>query len=1113
MLAGIRRRVRLGLRLAFGLALAGPARPALASFTAFESGPVRPVVLSPSHSKLLAVNTPDNQLEIFDIAADGSLARNSSVTVGLEPVAIGARSDSEVWVVNHLSDSVSIVDVASTPPHVVRTLLVGDEPRDIVFAGPSGDRAFIACAHRGQNSNVDPADYTNPGLCNGGANVGLTCVQDSDCPSSTCRKIGRADIWVFDATNIDNSLAGNPLTVINLFGDTPRALAVNASGTTVYAAVFESGNQTTAINEGAVCDGGAMAGPCNVLGNNAPGGLPAPNVNVQNVAQPETGLIVKYNNGSGHWEDTLNRSWDEMVKFSLPDRDVFAIDATANPPAQTSSFAHVGTVLFNMAVNPVSGKVYVTNTDANNKTRFEGPGVLSGSTVRGHLAESRITVLDGASVSFRHLNKHIDYSVIPSPKSIRSKSLATPTGMAISANGATLYVAAFGSSKVGIFDTAQIEADSFTPSTAKQIVIPGGGPAGLALLEPLNRLYVSTRFDNGISVIDTAKKREVQHVSLNNPEPYSLVKGRPFLYDAFNTSSNGEAACASCHIFGDFDSLAWDLGNPDDVVLNNPNPFRLGPLGDPSFHPMKGPMTTQTLRGMANHGPMHWRGDRTGGNDIGGSALDSNAAFLKFNVAFGGLLGRVGPLTDADMQAFADFILQVIPPPNPIRRLNNSLTNAQQNGRNFYFNNTVDGGILTCNSCHVLDPANGHFGTDGQSSFENETQHFKIAHLRNAYTKVGMFGFPGVAFIGGAATGDMGEQVRGFGFLHDGSIDTAFHFFHATVFTFGNDNQRRNVEQFVLAYDSNLAPIVGQQTTLTATSANGVANRIDLLIARAAAGECDLVVKGNVAAEARGWYRTAAGDFQPDRSAEATIADASLRALAATVGQELTYTCVPPGSGVRVGVDHDGDGVFDGDERDAGTDPGSAWSVPTASITCSGGSVLSSPKLRITKNVLPTGDERLTLKGEWVVSSLVPAIDPVANGFRFRVNDKDGIPLFNRVVPRGTKVKKGAPGWSVNKAGTVWTFTDRSGTAAGGITRVVVRNKSATAPGLFSVSVSSQAQNFYFDPAVLPAQLLVVLGGPEQSVAGQCATLAFNGSAGPDPRCAVSVSGMTLTCD
>src|SRR5262249_59402690 len=70
--------------------------------------------------------------------------------------------------------------------------------------------------------------------------------------------------------------------------------------------------------------------------------------------------------------------------------------------------------------------------------------------------------------------------------------------------------------------------------------------------------------------------------------------------------------CASCHIFGDFDSLAWDLGNPDDGLLPNPNPFAIGSGGP--FHPMKGPMTTQSLRGLANHGPMHWRGDRTGGD-------------------------------------------------------------------------------------------------------------------------------------------------------------------------------------------------------------------------------------------------------------------------------------------------------------------------------------------------------------------------------------------------------------------------------------------------------------------------------------------------------------------
>jgi YVTN family beta-propeller protein len=54
--------------------------------------------------------------------------------VGLEPVAVGVRNNTEVWVVNHLSDSISIVKVGSPATRwVVRTLLVGDEPRDIVF--------------------------------------------------------------------------------------------------------------------------------------------------------------------------------------------------------------------------------------------------------------------------------------------------------------------------------------------------------------------------------------------------------------------------------------------------------------------------------------------------------------------------------------------------------------------------------------------------------------------------------------------------------------------------------------------------------------------------------------------------------------------------------------------------------------------------------------------------------------------------------------------------------------------------------------------------------------------------------------------------------------------
>jgi DNA-binding beta-propeller fold protein YncE len=543
------RRVGLAV-LALGLVSAVPVR---AAFTTFETGEVRPLAMSPDGNTLFAVNTPDSRLEIFAVTGSG-LSHTASIPVGLEPCAVAARSNGEVWVVNHLSDSISIVDVSSTPPRVVRTLLVGDEPRDIVFAGSGHSRAFITTAHRGQNSPINP--------------------------QLTTAGVGRADVWVFDATNLGATLGGTPLTIVTLFGDTPRALAATPDGSTVYAAVFQSGNRTTTVSEGVVCDtdstnlnNNTVQGPCTIHGVGMPGGMPLPHRNVAGDVRPEVGLIVKFN--GTHWVDTLGRNWDPGVDFSLPDRDVFTINANANPPIETSFYTGVGTILFNMAVNPVSGKVYVSNGEARNETRFEGPGVVGSSTVQGHLSEYRISVLDGSGAQSRHLNKHINYSQRPAPPSVKADSLATPLEMAVTGDGQTLYVAAFGSAKIGVFDTAQLEADTFVPSDTDHIAVSGGGPSGLVLDEARGRLYALTRFDNGVSVVATSTRTEIAHLPLYNPEPVSVTGGRPFLYDAVNTSSNGEASCSSCHIFGDFDSLAWDLGNPDDVKIPNPLPKRL----------------------------------------------------------------------------------------------------------------------------------------------------------------------------------------------------------------------------------------------------------------------------------------------------------------------------------------------------------------------------------------------------------------------------------------------------------------------------------------------------------------------------------------------------------
>src|SRR5438309_3702433 len=370
------------------------------SFVTFETGQVRPLAVSPSGAKLFALNTPDGRLEIFDIQA-GGLSRAGSVPVGMEPIAVAARSDDEVWVVNHLSDSVSIVDVPTR--RVVRTLLVGDEPRDIVFAGSGLSRAFITTAHRGQH-RTDPS---------------LAGVPGAGDPRPTKPGIPRADVWVFDAGNPGNAFCGKPLKIIELFGDTPRALAASPDGSTVYAGIFESGNQTTALFQQFVCSGFDANKKCVNFAGVMPGGNPGPDTSHDGTPAVEVGLIVKFNKQSGKWEDELHRDWSQAVRFNLPDKDVFAIDASTLNEAKY--YTGVGTILFNMAVNPVSKKVYVSNSEARNDVRFEGPGTFVSSlggkpsgappTVQGHLHEMRITVLDGASVLPRHLNKHIDYSI------------------------------------------------------------------------------------------------------------------------------------------------------------------------------------------------------------------------------------------------------------------------------------------------------------------------------------------------------------------------------------------------------------------------------------------------------------------------------------------------------------------------------------------------------------------------------------------------------------------------------------------------------------------------------------------------------------------------------
>jgi len=819
-------------------------------FTNFETEPVRPLALSADGRYLYALNTAADRLEIFD--AQGETLRSVGETVvGLRPVAL-ALSGHQAWVVNHLSDSVSVVDVGDPArPKVVCTLAVGDEPRDIVVAGPTQDRIFVATAYRGQT--------LTPG-------------------------IGRAQVWAFDA-----AAPAAPPKTLTLFGAKPRALAASSDGRRVYAAVFLSGNGTTSVSgEDAVR-----------LGR-------APQLYLDNIpyaAVPKQGPIVR--RIDGRWRDEQGRDWSAAVPFDLPDSDVFVIDAAGESPKVTASISNVGTVLFNMAVQPGSGEVWVSNTEAFNSIAHE-------PHLRGKFAANRITRISpesGAAHEIRavDLNPHIDRRLANGSPAERALSLAQPLDIVFQPDGSAAYVAAFGSRKIGVLDRAGRVVDRINV---------GFGPAGLALDGRRQRLYVLNQLEGTISVVDLHRRQAAAKVALrHDPTPGAVKAGRQFLYDAAFTSRFGDLSCATCHVFGDTDGLAWNLGDPGGPTIDYPVKIRNVGLLEPRqmLHPLKGPMVTQSLRGLAGTAPFHWRGDRFG---VPAAPGEDVASFKDFNPAFVDLLGRSEPIPEAAMEAFARFVLTIRYPPNPYQRLDRLMNGEEKAGFEFFTGPFLSAsGVENCVGCHSLP-----IGTNRLINFEHTQvgRDMKTAHLRNVYDKVGRFNVAG-------------PQVSGFGLIHDGTFDTVAKFLRMEGFIFPGKTEaekdviRRQLHHYIMAFDTGMAPAVGRQLTVAGEPRAEDRQLLHLLEIRSAAGECDLTARVWEGKAQRGWlYRDYA--YHGDRRGQTPLELEALLGRYRPSGEPVTFTCVPPGDGQRSALDREMNGILDGDETTAGAERAAAMS-------------------------------------------------------------------------------------------------------------------------------------------------------------------------------------------
>ena len=355
------------------------------AFVNFESPQVHPIDVTPDGATLLAVNTADGQLEVFDLVG-GLPVRRGSVPVGVDPVSVRARSNGEAWVVNQISDSVSVVDLASM--RVTRTVLVGDEPADIVFtAKPS--RAFVSLAIPSRLVSFDP-DATAP-----------------------------------------------TLTSTAIAGASPRALAVSPDRTKVYLAIFESGNRTTVVPRASV---NSPASP--YVGANPPpnsgtafdppiaAGLPTP---------PRVAHIVR-RNAAGQWLDDNNRNWSSLVTWGVVDNDIAVVDAAT---LSTSYVTGLMSTVAGVGVAP-NGTILAVGIEARNEVRFEPK--LDGKFAR--MLGAFVPAGGVGAPSIHDLNPHLDYSTSSVPELARLQSVGDPRGVAWMPNSSMAFTAALGSNAV-----------------------------------------------------------------------------------------------------------------------------------------------------------------------------------------------------------------------------------------------------------------------------------------------------------------------------------------------------------------------------------------------------------------------------------------------------------------------------------------------------------------------------------------------------------------------------------------------------------------------------------------------------------------------------------------
>ncbi|MCP5057239.1 MAG: hypothetical protein GY937_10995 [bacterium] len=632
-------------------------------------------------SWVFAVSTTSNRVDVINAATN---TWSDHVRVGMDPVALAVKPTAtcagrELWVSNHISDSVSVVDIDPSSAsflQIVETIQEVDsngvsqfdEPVGIAFSLNS-NKAYVALSSRNDVAVIDTTTY---------AVTSRLHITNQDPRALTVRRLGPNQ------------------------GD-PELL---------YVAAFESGNQT----ELSLCGSVSPGSQCTMdFGQFA--------VNLLAIGPALAGLPHNI-----------------VVDPDVPDRDVFVYNTSTDTLVSGGAVEHVGSLLYGIAVDS-SGNAFVAQTEARNAANGLAALPPEGNTedlvdLDNRLFLNQIGTLSCTAGGCGSPGL-IELEPLPPSHPTAGNQLATPYGIAISDDDSTLVMTAAGSSRVFTVDTSSGTAldiaDLGSGASEFQQIPRGVVLRSNATTGAPETAYVLNTLENTVSVIDVSNPSAIStggsKINVGaDPTPAAVRRGRIALNNA-NGSTTGTFSCGSCHPDGNTDQLLWNLGAQCTWTA-------LCAQKEPrSTMPIRGlrdtlPLHWDGVPGDPFGGP---NGEVGLSGSSGPNCATEHDCFR--DLVDGGLTGVMcdqasgcpsPQLTTAERDDMADFLAVVSYPPARSRRVDDSLSVSALTGFEDFFMD--QGGVAaptTCadsdGGCHEL-PLGTATASESLGGFDSPTQ-------------------------------------------------------------------------------------------------------------------------------------------------------------------------------------------------------------------------------------------------------------------------------------------------------------------------------------------------------------------------------------------------------